>query len=98
MNVIQVVNQGFGQINIVVIEDLVYIECRIKDNGIGIDEKVQVSIFDFFFMIKVVGLGIGLGLFILRVIIEQYSGELLLELIGLIGICFLIWLLFINEV
>ena len=96
-NAIQAVNQGSGQINIAVTEDSAHIECRIKDNGTGIDEKVQASIFDPFFTTKAVGLGTGLGLSISRAIIEQYSGELLLESTGPTGTCFLIRLPLINE-
>lgn len=89
-NAIQAVNPGTGQINIDVIADVSHIECRIKDNGPGIDKRVQASIFDPFFTTKAVGLGTGLGLSISKAIIEQSNGELKLESTGPSGTCFLI--------
>lgn len=89
-NAIQAVNHGTGQINIEVVEASAHIECRIKDNGPGIDEQVKASIFDPFFTTKAVGLGTGLGLSISRAIIEQCGGALQLESTGPSGTTFLI--------
>ncbi len=54
-----------------------WVEVRIADNGLGMDEKVQAKLFDPFFTTKVVGKGTGLGLSIsYRIIIEMHGGKL----------------------
>lgn len=47
---------------------------RIKDNGLGIPEKVTARIFDHLFTTKEVGKGTGLGLAIARQIVEDTHG------------------------
>ncbi len=54
-----------------------WVEIRIADNGLGMDEKVQAKLFDPFFTTKVVGKGTGLGLSIsYRIIVEMHGGKL----------------------
>lgn len=53
------------------------IEMKVRDNGIGIDEKHKDKIFDHFFTTKPAGKGKGLGLAMARqIIIEKHQGEL----------------------
>jgi two-component system, NtrC family, sensor kinase len=50
---------------------------RIRDNGVGIPEKVKKSLFDPFFTTKPPGKGTGLGLSIsYKIITEKHQGEL----------------------
>lgn len=54
-----------------------WVEIRIADNGIGMDEKVRTKLFDPFFTTKEVGKGTGLGLSIsYQIIIERHGGKL----------------------
>ncbi|BAZ14029.1 histidine kinase [Calothrix sp. NIES-4071] len=49
----------------------------IKDNGIGIDEKLLKKVFDPFFTTKPVGQGTGLGLFICyQIVVDKHHGQL----------------------
>ena len=48
----------------------------IKDNGVGIPEKIKNKIFDPFFTTKQVGEGTGLGLSIAHSIIKSHNGEI----------------------
>lgn len=56
-----------------------YIELRIEDNGIGMDEKILKNIFDPFFSTKEEGLRSGLGLSSAFGIIKDHKGEILVE-------------------
>jgi two-component system, NtrC family, sensor kinase len=59
------------------ITDHNWVEIRIADNGIGMDEKVRTKLFDPFFTTKEVGKGTGLGLSIsYQIIIERHGGKL----------------------
>jgi predicted ATPase/signal transduction histidine kinase len=50
---------------------------RIKDNGVGIDERVREKIFDDLFTTKEVGKGTGLGLAIARhIVVEKHGGTI----------------------
>ncbi|UTW54365.1 PAS-domain containing protein [Kordiimonas sp. SCSIO 12610] len=51
---------------------------EIKDNGLGIPEKIQTRIFEPFFTTKEVGEGTGVGLAFSHRIITSYDGELTL--------------------
>jgi signal transduction histidine kinase len=53
-----------------------HIEIRIKDNGIGMDEKTQSKIFDPFFTTKDVGEGTGLGMSIAYNTIKKHNGSI----------------------
>ncbi len=48
----------------------------IKDNGVGVAEKIQKKLFDPFFTTKPVGKGTGLGLSISYQIVEKHAGKL----------------------
>jgi signal transduction histidine kinase len=49
----------------------------IKDNGIGIDEKLKDKIFDPFFTTKPIGQGTGLGLSVCyQIIVDKHHGQL----------------------
>lgn len=55
--------------------DLVCIS--IKDNGIGIDEKLRSKVFDPFFTTKPIGQGTGLGLSICyQIVVDKHHGQL----------------------
>ena len=50
---------------------------QIKDNGIGMSQKIQEKIFEQFFTTKSVGRGIGLGLSIAyQIIVEKHRGDI----------------------
>ena len=51
------------------------IEIRVKDNGVGISQKVIDKIFQPFFTTKPSGLGTGLGLSMSYDIIKAHGGE-----------------------
>ena len=54
-----------------------HIEIRIRDNGIGMQEKDKIKIFDQFFTTKPVGKGTGLGLAIsYQIISDKHAGTL----------------------
>jgi C4-dicarboxylate-specific signal transduction histidine kinase len=48
----------------------------VRDNGMGIEQKVQDKIFDPFFTTKEVGKGMGLGLSICYRIVQGYGGKI----------------------
>ena len=54
-----------------------WIDIRIADNGLGIDEKVLSRLFDPFFTTKAVGKGTGLGLSIsYQIVTEKHNGKI----------------------
>jgi PAS domain S-box-containing protein len=54
-----------------------YVEIKIADNGVGMDEEVRQKIFDHLFTTKTVGKGTGLGLAIARqIIVEKHGGSI----------------------
>jgi two-component system NtrC family sensor kinase len=55
------------------------IEIRVKDNGIGIPQKVIDKIFQPFFTTKPTGQGTGLGLSLSYDIIKAHGGEIKVE-------------------
>ncbi len=55
------------------------IEIRVRDNGIGILQKVLDKIFQPFFTTKPTGQGTGLGLSLSYDIIKAHGGELKVE-------------------
>ncbi|MEL7035263.1 MAG: GAF domain-containing protein [Cyanobacteria bacterium J06592_8] len=73
--------------------DQYHIEIRIRDNGMGIDEKNQSRIFDFFFTTKPVGKGTGLGLAIShQIVVKKHQGKLSLNSTPNQGVEFIIQL------
>ncbi len=52
------------------------IQVKIKDNGLGMSEKVKQHLFDPFFTTKPVGKGTGLGLSIAYQIIQKHQGNI----------------------
>ncbi|HTY39111.1 MAG TPA: PocR ligand-binding domain-containing protein [Bacteroidota bacterium] len=51
-----------------------YITIRIKDTGLGMDEKTCAQVFDPFFTTKEIGKGTGLGLSVAQGIIQSHEG------------------------
>jgi len=49
---------------------------KIRDNGIGIEEKILDKIFDPFFTTKTTGEAAGVGLYLSREIIQNHGGEI----------------------
>ncbi len=49
---------------------------RLKDNGVGIPEKIKSRIWEPFFTTKAVGVGTGLGMSITYGIIEKHNGKI----------------------
>ncbi len=59
--------------------DIKGVTFKVKDYGMGIDEKVGAKIFDSFYTTKPEGIGTGLGLFISKRIIDDHNGEIWFE-------------------
>lgn len=82
-NAIKFVPEKSGKISIYLIQRNKHILLKIKDNGIGIAPKDQISIFDRFTQVHDNSLGkpegSGLGLFITKKIIEQHQGMITVE-------------------
>ena len=55
------------------------VEIKVKDNGIGIPQKILDKIFQPFFTTKPTGQGTGLGLSLSYDIIKAHGGELKVE-------------------
>jgi len=55
------------------------IEISVKDNGVGISDKVKDKIFQPFFTTKPTGQGTGLGLSLSYDVIKAHGGELLVD-------------------
>ena len=51
----------------------------IRDNGIGIEEKIIDKIFDPFFTTKTTGEASGIGLYLSHDIIQNYGGNIAVE-------------------
>ncbi len=52
-------------------------QIQIRDNGIGMSEKTQEKVFEPLFSTK--GFGVGLGMVIVKNIVEQHHGEIVVE-------------------
>jgi len=59
--------------------EMLPVEVRFTDNGIGLKEGQMEKIFEPFFTTKEVGKGMGLGLSICHGIIETHKGEILID-------------------
>jgi two-component system, NtrC family, sensor kinase len=55
------------------------VEIKIKDNGMGIPEKVKAKIFQPFFATKPTGQGTGLGLSLSYDILKAHQGTLTVQ-------------------
>jgi signal transduction histidine kinase len=49
---------------------------KIRDNGIGIEEKILSKIFDPFFTTKTTNEAAGVGLYLSREIIQNHQGDI----------------------
>lgn len=56
-----------------------WLELRIQDNGPGIASEMQDKIFDPFFTTRPVGQGRGMGLALVRIIMSQHQGEVMVD-------------------
>src|SRR5207244_10176732 len=73
------------------------VEIRVKDNGVGVPQKVLDKIFQPFFTTKPVGEGTGLGLSLSYDIIKAHGGEIRVETKEGEGSEFIIQLPLINN-
>jgi len=71
-------NKG-GEITITTTSGSESVFIKIKDNGIGMDAKVQKKIFEPFFTTKDVGEGTGLGLSITYNTIKKHNGQIIVN-------------------
>ena len=53
-----------------------FFEVTIRDNGIGIENKILPKIFDPFFTTKTTGEASGVGLYLSREIIQNHGGDI----------------------
>ena len=75
-----------------------YIKIQVKDNGSGMDEEILDHIFDYYFTTKEVGKGTGLGLPVVRDIVKNHKGEIIVKSQIDIGTTIDIYLPTIEEI
>ncbi|WP_159951017.1 PAS domain-containing sensor histidine kinase [Polaribacter septentrionalilitoris] len=78
-NAIKFSDKEVGIIEIDCVEDPVYYQFSIKDNGIGIEKKYHDKIFEAFHSLNKREDSSGIGLSIVRKIIDLYQGDIWLE-------------------
>jgi PAS domain S-box-containing protein len=74
-----------------------YARIRVRDTGCGIDEAIREKIFDPYFTTKPPDKGTGLGLSVVRGIVNELGGEILLESEPGKGACFDVYLPLLEE-
>lgn len=68
-----------GAVSVKVVVEGEGVQIAIEDNGGGVDEKIQSTLFEPFVTTKEVGEGTGLGLSVCRGLVESAGGELFLD-------------------
>ena len=79
---------GKGVITVELIDRDQRLECRVIDNGCGMEEQLQSKVFDPFFTTKPVGAGIGLSLSMAYEIVRHHGGHLTVTSQPRQGSCF----------
>lgn len=70
-----------------------YVEVRVKDTGVGMNEEVRKGLFVPFFTTKATAeKGTGLGLFVIKRMLDAHKGEIEVESEYGVGTTFRIWL------
>jgi PAS domain S-box-containing protein len=67
------------EVDVAIFEENNHLIMRVKDNGIGIEKKLQNKIFDMFYKASERSNGTGLGLFILKSALQRLNGEIDME-------------------
>ena len=91
LNACEAVSPSTGKISVDLLENRNNIEIRVTDNGRGIPDYLQHRIFEPFFTQGKAN-GTGLGLTVAQKIVEDHSGDLLLESSSAKGTTFLVML------
>jgi len=91
LNACEAVSPSTGKISVDLLENRNNIEIRVTDNGRGIPDYLQHMIFEPFFTQGKAN-GTGLGLTVAQKIVEDHSGDLLLESSSAKGTTFLVML------
>ncbi|MBN1614931.1 MAG: hybrid sensor histidine kinase/response regulator [Deltaproteobacteria bacterium] len=77
-NAIDAMDKGIGAISVRAWTDLNRVFIRMKDNGPGVPDELAEKIFHPFFTTKRDSTGTGLGMFIVRSILEEHNGCIVL--------------------
>ncbi len=87
---IQEAGRGKGRIRVATRRDERMVVITVADTGCGIPDSLRQRIFDPFFTTKPIGKGTGQGLAIVRAVIDQHCGDILVESTLGEGTCFTI--------